>query len=91
MEDDETVDIWLTEKGVLSNTSTCYIYAKTFKLLPHLLGRTVAGLNRTHTILPNIEMIIKPSEQELLQTRRNSSIHLKEIDEVIREVVGTKD
>jgi hypothetical protein len=69
LEEDETTEILLTDTGTLPNTSTCYVYAESFKLLPHSLGRTVAGLDRAHTriMLPNIEAIVTPSEQELLQ------------------------
>ncbi|PNF38200.1 hypothetical protein B7P43_G13468 [Cryptotermes secundus] len=55
LDEDETADIWLNGNGVLPNTSTCYMYAEAFKLLPHSLGRTVAGLNRTRIVLPSIE------------------------------------
>jgi hypothetical protein len=69
LEEDETADVWLNGNGILPNTSTCYVYAETFKLLPHSLGRTVAGLNKTHIVLPSIEAIIKLNEQELSQTQ----------------------
>jgi hypothetical protein len=65
------------------------VYAETFKLLPHSLGRTVAGLDKTHIVLPSIDMIIKPDEQELLQTQLNSSVH--QTDDVIKEITGIKD
>jgi hypothetical protein len=91
LDEDETSDIWLNGTGVLSNTSTCYIYAETFKLLPHSLGRTMAGLNKTHIILPNIETIINPVEQELLQKHLNSTVHLQEVDDVIKELTRNKD
>jgi hypothetical protein len=91
LEDDETTDVWLNGNGVLPNTSTCYVYAEAFKLLPHSSGRTVAGLNKTHIVLPNIDIIIKQSEQELLQIQLNSSVHLKEINDVINEVTGIRN
>jgi hypothetical protein len=60
--------MWLNGNGISSNTLTCYVrvYAETFKLIPHWLGRTVARLNTTHIVLCSIEAIIKPNEQELL-------------------------
>ena len=91
LDEDETTDIWLSGNGVLLNTSTCYIYAENFKLLPHSLGRTVAGLNKTHIVLPSIETLLKPHEQELLQNYLNSSVHLKEIDDVMKEIISNKD
>jgi hypothetical protein len=48
----------LTDTGILPNTSSCYVYAESFKLLPRSLGRTVAGLDRAHIMLPNIEAIV---------------------------------
>jgi hypothetical protein len=51
----------------------------------------VAGLNKTHIVLPSIETIIKSSERELLQIQVNSSVHLKEINDVINEVIRTRD
>jgi hypothetical protein len=67
------------------------MYAENFKLISHSLVRTIAGVNKTHIVLPNVETIINPSEQKLLQTQSNSSVHIKEIDDIIRKVVGTKD
>jgi hypothetical protein len=60
LEEDETAEMLLTDNGILPNTSTCYIlvYADTFKLLPHSLGRTLTGINKTHIVLQNIENIL---------------------------------
>jgi hypothetical protein len=51
----------------------------------------MAGLNKTHIILPSIEIIINPVEQELLQKQLNSTVHLQEIDDVIKELTRNKD
>jgi hypothetical protein len=51
----------------------------------------VAGLNKTHIILPNIGTILKSSELEMLQIQVNASVHLKEINDVIDEVVKIRD
>jgi hypothetical protein len=91
LEDDETVDVGLNGTGVSPNTSTCYVYVGTFKLLPHSLGQTVAGSNKAHIALSSIDMIIKPDEQEMLQTQLNSSAYLREIDDVIKEISGIGD
>jgi hypothetical protein len=53
LEDDKPAELLLAGTGVLQNTSICYVYAETFKLLPHSLGRTLAGLNKKHTVLPS--------------------------------------
>ena len=53
--------------GVLPNSSSCYIHAENFKLLPHSLGKTTVNLVKTHIALPNIENIVKFSEEGLLQ------------------------
>jgi hypothetical protein len=34
-EEDRTIEETLTNAGVLMNSSTCYMYAETFKLIPH--------------------------------------------------------
>jgi hypothetical protein len=85
LEDDETTEMLLTDTGITPNTSTCYLYAESFKLLHHFLGRTLAGLNKTHIVLPNIDHILKPGEQEFLQIHFNSPVHLREIDSAIKE------
>jgi hypothetical protein len=51
----------------------------------------VAGLNKTHIVLLSTETVIKPDEQELLQTQLNSSVHLREIDDVIKEAIRIMD
>jgi hypothetical protein len=91
LEDDETTEMLLTDTGITPNTSTCYVSADSFKLLPHSLGRTLAGLNKTHIVLTNIDNILKPGEQELLQIHLNSPIHLREIDSAIKQAAGNKD
>jgi hypothetical protein len=48
-----------TGTGILENSSTFYVYAETFKLLPHSLGRTIAELNKAEIILPNIEAVLR--------------------------------
>lgn len=91
LEEDETVEMLLADTGILPNTFTCYIHAETFKLLSHSLGRTLAGLNKTHIVLPNIETILKPGEQELLQIHLSSPVHLRQIDSALREAAGNKE
>jgi hypothetical protein len=87
LEDDETTELLLTDAGILHDTSTCYVYAETLKLLPHSLGRALAGLNKPHIVLPSIDNILNPGEQELLQIHSNTSLHLRGIDDAIKEAV----
>jgi hypothetical protein len=47
---DEVSELTLSNTGSLSNTSNCYIYSETFKLLLHSLGRTLIGLNKAHIV-----------------------------------------
>jgi hypothetical protein len=91
LKDDETTEMLLTDTGILPNTSTCYVYAESFKLRPHSLGRTVAGLDRAHIMLPNIQAIITPSEQELFQMPLNTSTRFHEIDSAIEEATRNKE
>jgi hypothetical protein len=51
----------------------------------------LAGLNKTHIVSPNIDTILKPGEQELLQIHLNSPVHLRDIDSAIKEAAGNKD
>jgi hypothetical protein len=85
-EEDRTIEQTLTNTGVLMNSSTCYVYAETFKLLPHSLGRTLAGLNKAQIVLPNIETILNQNEQRLLQAHLPSRTHPSKVDDVIQEV-----
>jgi hypothetical protein len=91
LDEDETTEMLLTDAGTLPNTSTCYIYAESFKLLPHSLGRTAAGLDRAHIMLPNTEAIVTPSEQELLQMPLNTTTRFLEVDNAIEEAARNKE
>jgi hypothetical protein len=42
-------------------------------------------------VLPNIESILKPGEQELLQAKTDTTVHLQEIDEAIKDVIKIKN
>ena len=59
--------VMLEGTGVLPNSSSCYIYADTFKLMPHSSGKTTLNLTRTPIVLPNIENVLHFSEENLLQ------------------------
>ena len=50
--------ITLEGTGVLPNSSSCYIHAEDFKVLPHSLGKTTVNLIKTHIVLPNFDNIL---------------------------------
>jgi hypothetical protein len=75
----------LSGTGILPYSSNWYVYAENLKLLPHSLGRTVMGLNKAQIVVPNIDAILKPDEQEILQTHQNSPIRLDGINNIISE------
>jgi hypothetical protein len=85
LEDDEPAMPLLAGIGVLQDTYTCYVYAETVPLLSHSLGRTLAGLHKTHIVLTSIVGILNPSAQELLQMHLNPSLHLRELDGTFQE------
>jgi hypothetical protein len=68
--------------GILPNSSSCYVYAENFKLLPHALGRTTVNLTRTQIVLPNVENILKFSEEGLLQPDTIQPESLQELDRI---------
>jgi hypothetical protein len=70
-------------------SSTCYVYAETFKLLPHSLGRTLIGLNPAQVVQPNIDAILKPDEQDMLQAQFSVPASLQKVDDRIKE--GTRN
>ena len=76
--------ITLNGTGVLANSSTCYIYSDTFKLMPRTMGHTTTTLNKTHIVLPNVDRILTSAERELLQAPDFDLGGLQNIDEVIR-------
>jgi len=69
--------------GILLNSSSCYIHAKSFKLLPHSLGKTSVTLSRTHTVLPNIERILHLSEEKVLQQAAVQPENLQKLDDIL--------
>jgi hypothetical protein len=68
--------------GILPNSSSCYVHAENFKLLPHSLGKTTVNLHYTHIILPSIEKIPKFSEEVVLHFDATSPVHLQHLDEI---------
>jgi len=65
--------------GILSNSSSCYIHAENFKLLPHSLGKTTVALTKTHIVLPSVESILHISEQNVLQSNAVQPVNLQRL------------
>ena len=74
--------------GVLPNSSSCYIHAENFKLLPHSLGKTTVNLVKTHIALPNIENIVKFSEEGLLQMNDTFPVNLRPLEGIVERVIS---
>lgn len=77
--------ITLNGTGILLNSSSCYIYSETFKLLPHSFGRSVATLNITHIVLSNVDDILNSVKQGLLQPYSPESTHLHIAEAVLEQ------
>jgi hypothetical protein len=69
--------------GVLLNSSSCYIHAETFKLLPHSSGQTMVNLTRTHIKLPDIDNVLNPWEERVLQPDKLPTQVLQHLDEIV--------
>jgi hypothetical protein len=69
--------------GVLLNSSSCYIHAESFKLLPRSLGQTTVNLTTAHIVLPNTENILNQSEESLLQPDIIQPVVLQHMDGII--------
>jgi len=75
--------------GILPNSSSCYIYAEKFKLLPHSLGKTTVSLSKTHTVLSEVDTILTFSEETVLQwwqSQPSLSLDLQRLDEISARV-----
>jgi hypothetical protein len=82
--------IMLKGTGVLPNSSSCYIHAENFKLLvlPHSLGGTTVNLFKTHIALPNVENIVKFSEEGLLQTNDTYPVDMGPLEDIVERVTS---
>jgi hypothetical protein len=85
--EDEITEQTIAGTGTLYNTSTCYIYSETFKLLPHSLGRTIVGIDKAHIVLPDINNILKVEEQDLLQSHPDPQVAGQAIEDIIRREI----
>jgi hypothetical protein len=75
--------------GILPNSSSCYIHAEGFKLLPHSLGKTTVFLERTQIVVPNIENLLNSLEETgLLQLKESQPIDLSQLDNVIERATS---
>lgn len=84
-----TSQLILKGTGILSNSSSCYVYAENFKLLPHSLGKTTVTLNRAHIVLPIIDNLLKFSEEAVLQSGTTfSSMDFQRLDEISTRVAS---
>jgi hypothetical protein len=83
-----TRQITLSNTGILPDSSSCYIYANKFKLLPHSLGRLTVSLNKTHIVLPNIDDILNVDERELLQNHSHALADLRPVKNIIERATS---
>jgi hypothetical protein len=74
--------------GVLPNSSTCYVYAENFKLLPHSVGMTTIDFTKSHIVLPNIKGILYQSEECMLQINATTPINLQRIEDIIERATS---
>ena len=74
--------------GILPNSSSCYVHAENFKLLPHSLGRTTMNLTRTHIVLPSVENILNFSEEGLLQSAAIQPEDLQQLDGIVERATS---
>jgi hypothetical protein len=80
--------ITLEGTGILPNSSSCYIHAENFKLLPHSLGKTTIKVIKAHIVLPNIENILHSSEENLLQTDAQHPVELQHLDDIVERATS---
>jgi hypothetical protein len=80
--------ITLEGTGVLPNSSSCYIHAENFSLLPHSLGKTTINLIKAHNMLPNTDNILNFSEENLLQTEAMHPVDLHHLNDIVERVTS---
>jgi len=76
--------------GILPNSSSCYVYAENFKLLPHSVGKTTVSLTKTHIVLPIVENILQSSEEIVLQPDMTSSVTSQRLDEILTRATSRR-
>ena len=70
----------------MPSSSSCYVHADGFKLLPHSLGRIEVTLNKAYIVLPITENVLRFSEEVVLQSDMVSPIKLQRLDEISTRV-----
>jgi hypothetical protein len=74
--------------AVLLNSSSCYIHAETFKLLPHSSGQTMVNLTRRHIKLPDIDNVLNSWEERVLQPDKMQTEVLQHLDEIVERAAS---
>ena len=70
--------------GILPNSSSCYIHAENFKLLPHSVGRTTVTLTEACIVLPSIEKVLNSLEEDLFQADdHHPEVDLQHLDGLV--------
>jgi len=68
--------LMLNGTGILLNSSSCYVHAENFRLLPHSVGRSTVNLAEARIVLPSIDKILNSLEEDLFQ----ADTHHPEVD-----------
>ena len=68
--------LMLNGTGILLNSSSCYVHAENFRLLPHSVGRSTVNLAEARIVLPSIDKILNSLEEDLFQ----ADAHHPEVD-----------
>jgi hypothetical protein len=74
--------------GILPNSSSCYVHAENFKLLPHSLGNTKVDLDEVSILLPNIENILHFSEEHLLKAEVRLPLELPQLNDLVERAAS---
>ena len=74
--------------GILPNTTSCYIHAENFTLIPHSLGSTNVNLIKAYIVFLNIENELHFSEENLLQTEAQNSVELQHLDVIVERATS---
>jgi len=74
--------------GVQPNSSSCYAHAEAFKLIPHSSGQTTVTLTKAYIILPNVENLLKSSEEVMLQPQVVSVESLERLEAIAKRTAS---
>jgi len=74
--------------GILRNSSSCYVHAENFKLLPHSLGNTKVDLDEVSIVLPNIDNILHLSEEHLLKAEAKLPLELPQLNHLVERAAS---